>query len=408
MTRKKLAIVGGGVSVANLCDGLAATPGLPPLEICLVARNFERLRIIATHCRTRVKRLRSDWQLRAFESLAECVDSADIVILLIRVGGLAARARDEEFPARFGLQGDEGLGPGGMANALRTFPVLAEVAETIHNCAPECTVLNLIAPLGITTRQLLEAGIDTLGVCELPSVTRSQLLASATEKSRPDCLNYGGLNHLGWFWAASEEGEKALQKAVQAGIADALTFRHFGAVPLRYYYEVFDRPAARRLRLRRRPGRARELQSLSESVLEQFAAAQGGDVELLARRPTPWFDQAVIPIIAAMFGGTPYHGFGNLRNDGLLRELPSQIVVEVAATIRGREVYPIEPGQLPPNVADFLMKMGKAEDLIYECARGREPQLMLLALQNLPMDIPQEQLSDLAQEVFQAGNFQAS
>lgn len=230
--------------------------------------------------------------------------------LLIRVGGLEARARDETFPRRWGLVGDEGLGPGGMANAWRTVPELAKVARTIRAVARRARVLDLMAPLGITTRLLAEQGLDAIGLCELPLATLEQWLGRVGVAADEPTWRYGGLNHLGWFWDLESNGVDLLRRLAEtpmgvggAAPVDRATLERFGAAPLRYYYDVFDPDTARRHGLARAPGRARELMALSETMIQHYAADPGATFDEEHARPTPWLDRAVAPIASALLGG---------------------------------------------------------------------------------------------------------
>ena len=404
MADARIAIVGGGVYVAGLCELIAERlPG--EVEIELVARRFERLRVIAEHARLRASRISADCRVRAWPSLTEGVKGVDVVVLLPRVGDLAARALDEFFPGRFGVQGDEGLGPGGIANYLRTAPVIAEIARTIRRYAPDAVVLNLTAPLGLTTRQLIEASLDTIGVCELPAATAARLLADGPAATVPPGLHYGGLNHLGWFWPSSPSGEALLTAAAARGVVDAETYHRFQATPLRYYFEVFDAPAAARLGMVRRAGRAQQLMALTERVFCQFAATPGEDVAALGERPTPWFDHALVPILRAVLGGDPYRGFADVANRGLIDGLPAELVIEVPVLIEGDRIEPASVGAPPAPAAAFLAAVAESEVLTYRAVTRRDSGLIEAALAALPLSLPDSRLQELTAATLAAGDY---
>jgi 6-phospho-beta-glucosidase len=373
-----IAVCGGGVYVSRLAALCArALPAGGTLR--LWARRAERLATIAAHAATRVAR---GWRVRAAARLDEALVGADAVVLLVRAGGLEARHHDETFPARFGLAGDEGLGPGGFANGWRTVPLLAGIAEVARRSCPSATVWNLVAPLGITTRLLLDEGLRAVGVCELPLVTREALGGGP--------CSYVGLNHLGWFW-----GLAGLAGA--AGV-DGPTLARFGAAPLRYYYEVFDREAGARLGIVRRPGRARQLAALAEAAVAAHARDAAAEVPELAARPTPWFDRALVPMMAAAFGGASHEGFASVANrGGLVAELPEAAVVEVPARC-GVTVEPRRVAGIPPAVRAFLAGAARAEDLAYRAARARDPRLLRDALAALPLAIDPRALPALVAE----------
>ena len=404
MADAKIVIVGGGVYVARLCEVIAARlPGR--VEIELVARRFDRLCVIAEHTQLRASRINADCRVRARPSLAEGLNGVDVVVLLPRVGNLPARAIDESFPDRFGIQGDEGLGPGGIANYLRTAPVISEIGRSIQMYAPGAVILNMTAPLGLTTRQLIEAGLNAIGVCELPAVTAAKLVGDGPAAALAQGLHYGGLNHLGWFWPISASGEALLAAATDRGVVDAETYRRFQATPLRYYFEVFDPPAAARLGMVRRAGRAQQLMALTERVFRQFAAAPGEDVAELAERPTPWFDHALAPILRAILAGDRYCGFANVANRGLVDGLPAELVVELPVLIEGNEVRPSTVGAPPAPAAAFLSAVAESEVLTYRAVTWRDAELILAALAALPLTLSKSRLRDLAEATLAAGDY---
>jgi 6-phospho-beta-glucosidase len=398
-----IAIVGGGVYAPRLCEALARAVPAPTARLSLSARNRARLQPLAVHAGKRLSGLNPGWTVTAADSLDAALEGASLVILLARVGGFAARAWDEEFPRRYGLVGDEGLGPGGIANAWRTVPELDRIADAALRVAPDARILNLMAPLGITTRLLLDRGLATLGLCELPVITLQRWLERAEAAPGRTRWRYAGLNHLGWFWGLEADGRDLLRlladspELVRDGFPiDGATLAHFHAAPLRYYYQIFDPAARARFGLERPPGRARELAALADTLLDRFAAEPGGEHPEADRRPTPWLDLAVAPVAAAMLGGPPHDTFVNLRNGSLLPELPTDQIVELPATVTEEQVEPVGSGPLPPEVAGFLRRMAEVEALAYGAAVRRDPDRLTEAIAALPLPIGSAEARDLA------------
>ena len=398
-----IAIVGGGVYAPRLCEALARAIPATSARLTLSARDQSRLQVLAAHAGKRVAATKPHWSVSGAPSLDAALEGASLIILLARIGGFAARAWDEEFPRRYGLVGDEGLGPGGIANAWRTVPELDRIAAAIRSVAPDARILNLMAPLGITTRLLLDRGLTAVGLCELPVVTLQHWLARADAAPERTRWRYAGLNHLGWFWDVEADGRDLLRLLADSPelaregfpIASA-TLARFHAAPLRYYYQIFDPEARAQFGLERRPGRARELADLADTLLTRYAAEPGADQPEADRRPTPWLDLAVAPVAAAMLGGAEHESFVNLRNGSLLPELPADQIVELAARFTERAVQPVRPGPLPPEVAGFLRRIAEVEALAYEAARRRDPELLAEAIGALPFPIGSAEARDLA------------
>ena len=400
--RPVITIVGGGVSAPRLCEVLAHTlDHVPELELRLSARRADRLAVLTRHTRARLARLRSRWTVEADTDLAVAAADADLVVLLVRVGGLEARAWDESFPRRFDLTGDEGLGPGGIANAWRTVPELEQIADTLRRVAAGTRVLNLMGPLGITTRLLLDRKLHAYGLCELPDTTLEFWLSRLDHSADQPTWRYGGLNHLGWFWnfhVGRRDALAQLADRLRSGDpypVDRATLDEFQAAPLRYFYQIFRPDLALEQGLVRSSNRARELRELSETLIDQFEREPGSDLPP-GVRPTPWLERAVAPVTAAVLGGVPHHGFVNVINADLLPELPPELVIEVAATFDWNGVSPIKPGPMPPPVARFLAQAGRAESLAYQASVTRDGKLLEASMRSLPLGISAEQSKELA------------
>jgi 6-phospho-beta-glucosidase len=301
--------------------------------------------------------------------------------------------------------GDEGLGLGGVANAWRSVPVMDRLARSIAREAADAVVLNMAAPLGVTTRCLMEADVRTLGLCELPGLTRTRWrrLAPSGESA---AFHYCGLNHLGWFWAANTSGAEVLDAAVRAGEVDEDIFRRFGAAPLHYYATVFDAAAAARSGRTARPGRALELASLSEVILESMTARPGSEIPELARRPTPWFDCVVAPMIDAMAGPGRFADFLNLPNDGAwLTGSPAMAVVEVPVEVEGGRVTRSPQPPPPRPVSEFLLACAQSQDLQYRAAAARDRGMLAQAIEALPMAIPASRMDEIISRIVEGERF---
>ena len=420
----EVAVLGGGVSVATLCDALAGHRGLDrPLRLRLAARRPDRVEVFARHASARIAQGRPAWRVESCASVEEALRGADIIVNLIRVGGSAARDWDERFPVVFGQVGDEGLGLGGVANAWRSVPVIERLAKRIAREAPAAVVLNMAAPLGVTTRCFVEAGVRAFGLCELPGLTRSRWLglpgaadgaaapaaagtAAAAASSAAGALFYCGLNHLGWFWPADAAGEAALEAAVRAGEVDAEVYARFGAAPLHYYATVFDPAAAARLGRAAKPGRAAELRSLSETVFEAMRERPGSDIPDLARRPTPWFERAVAPMIEAVAGGGRFDDFLNLPGEGAwLPGSPATAVVEVPVEVQGGRLTRRPQPPPPAPVADFLLACARSQDLLSRAAAARDRGMLALAIEALPLQVPASRMDEIVERVIEGERF---
>ena len=140
--------------------------------------------------------------VRMTTDLEEAVDGADFIWCAIRVGGLEARLVDEEVPIREGVVGQETTGPGGISFALRSLPVLLEIARVIARRAPCAWFVNFTNPVGLVVEALRPVlGERVIGVCDTPTSLCSRVAQLLDRSPCELWFDYFGLNHLGWLRA---------------------------------------------------------------------------------------------------------------------------------------------------------------------------------------------------------------
>ena len=162
----KVAVIGGGSTYTpELVSGLA---GLPVTELVLHDIDAERRDVVGGLAGRILDRTGFAGDLRLTGDLDAAVDGADFVLIQIRVGGQAARLRDETLPLACGCIGQETTGAGGFAKAMRTVPVVLDIAERVaERAAPGAWIVDFTNPVGIVTRALLDAGHRAVGLCNV-------------------------------------------------------------------------------------------------------------------------------------------------------------------------------------------------------------------------------------------------
>ncbi len=375
----RIAILGGSSAFTPaLADALAARADeLPALEVLLFGRNAASLRAVATFCDRRAAHHGAPHRYLGSTDLPESVEGARVVVNQIRVGGWGGRAHDERFPLRFGLPGDETIGPGGLASAVRSVPAILEIARTCAAVAPRAWFVNLSNPLGILLRALAAVpDLRAFGLCELPEDTLRRALRLIGE--RPDDVEsvYWGLNHQGGFTRVQRAGRDLLPRIHDAieelpddGFfrVEAEVMRAEGMLPLPYMRLYFHTEREVRLARERSRSRGDELEELSRELLGYYAKPDSLELPpALARRSMPWIADTVVPAVVALLGGRASRPYVSEANAGHLPDLADDVVVEKAALVTAEGPRPVDAGgdrmrEAPPS-PDFLAFLAKLAD----------------------------------------------
>ncbi|WP_190187998.1 family 4 glycosyl hydrolase [Streptomyces minutiscleroticus] len=408
----RLVVVGGGSTYTpELVDGFARLRDtLPVDELVLVDPAADRLELVGGLARRILARQGHPGRVVTTADLDAGADGADAVLLQLRVGGQAARHQDETWPLECGCVGQETTGAGGLAKALRTVPVVLDIAERVRRAAPDAWIIDFTNPVGIVTRALLRAGHRAVGLCNV-AIGLQRRFAGLLGVAPADVhLDHVGLNHLTWETAVrlgGPEGEDVLPRLL-AEHGDAVAadlrlpralFDRLGAVPsyyLRYYY-AHDEVVREQ---RTRPSRASEVAALEAELLELYAdPALDEKPGLLAGRGGAYYSEAAVDLAAALLGGggSPYQVV-NTRNDGTLPFLPDDAVVEVQAAVGRRGVAPLPVPALDPLFAGLTAAVSAYEDLALDAAlRGGRDRVLraLLAHPLVGQYAYAERLADL-------------
>ncbi|MBH5134677.1 6-phospho-beta-glucosidase [Streptomyces sp. NA03103] len=378
----KLTVVGGGSTYTpELIDGFARLRDtLPVEELVLVDPAADRLELVGGLARRIFAKQGHAGRVVTTSDLDAAVDGADAVLLQLRVGGQAARQQDETWPLECGCVGQETTGAGGLAKALRTVPVVLDIAERVRRANPDAWIIDFTNPVGIVTRALLQAGHRAVGLCNV-AIGLQRKFAGLLGVTPADVhLDHVGLNHLTWETAVrlgGPEGEDVLPRLLaEHGDTVAADLRlprplldRLGVVPsyyLRYYYahdEVVDE-------LRTKPSRAAEVAEMERQLLQMYGdPALDEKPELLAKRGGAYYSEAAVDLAAALLGGagSPYQVV-NTYNRGTLPFLPDDAVIEVPAAVGGKGASPLPVTDVDPLYAGLMANVTAYEDLALDAA----------------------------------------
>jgi 6-phospho-beta-glucosidase len=305
------------------------------------------------------------------------------VLLQLRVGGQAARHRDETWPLECGCVGQETTGAGGFAKALRTVPLVLDIAERARKLAePGAWIIDFTNPVGIVTRALLDAGHRALGLCNVAIGFQrhfAELLDIAPEKV---ALDHVGLNHLTWERAALVDGVDRLPALLEAhgediaghtGLPLELSKR-IGAVPSSYlrYYWAHDLVVKE---ITGRQTRAQAVAEIERQLLEMYADPKlDTKPELLTHRGGAFYSEAAVALLASLVTDAGDRQVVNMRNHGTLPFLADEAVIEVSAIIGADGAQPVQVAPVAPLMSGLIAHVSAYEELAVDAALrgGRE------------------------------------
>ncbi|MET9883682.1 6-phospho-beta-glucosidase [Streptomyces sp. NPDC006430] len=380
----KLAVVGGGSTYTpELIDGFARLRDTLPIdELVLIDPATERLELIGALARRIFAKQGHPARVTTTADLDAGVEGADAVLVQLRIGGQAARLRDETWPLECGCVGQETTGAGGLAKALRTVPVVLDIAERVRRANPDAWIIDFTNPVGIVTRALLRAGHKVVGLCNVAIGFQRRFSALLGLTPADIHLDHVGLNHLTWELGVRKGGpggENLLPRLLAEhgeAIAGDLhlpraVLDRLGVVPsyyLRYFY-AHDEVVRE---LGRKPSRAAEVAAMEQELLALYADPTLDEKpELLARRGGAFYSEAAVDLAAALLGDG---GSGsavqvvNTLNNGTLPFLPDDAVIEVQARVDRSGAVPLAVPRLDPLYAGLVAHVTAYEDLALDAA----------------------------------------
>ena len=375
----KLAVVGGGSTYTpELVDGLARMQdALPVDELVLVDPAEDRLALVGGLGRRILQRYGHPGRLTTTTDLDAGVAGADAVLLQLRVGGQDARNQDETWPLECGCVGQETTGAGGLAKALRTVPVVLDIASRVEKASPDAWIVDFTNPVGIVTRALLQAGHRAVGLCNVAIGFQRRFAAMLDLEPERVRLDHVGLNHLTWERRVLVDGRDRLPELLGRHVEEiaddielpARLLRQLGVVPsyyLRYFY-AHDEVVRE---LRSSPSRAARVAEIERELLQLYGDERlDTKPELLTQRGGAFYSEAAVALCAALLGRSETDvQVVNVRNGHTLPFLPADAVVEVPARVGGGAVTPLPVEPLAPLFAGLVSAVTAYEHLALEAA----------------------------------------
>ncbi|MFL5960302.1 MAG: 6-phospho-beta-glucosidase [Gaiellaceae bacterium] len=376
----KVAVIGGGSTYTpELVSGLTR---LEVDELVLEDIDPERRDVVGGMARRMLARQGFDGRLEMTSDLDAAVEGADFVLIQIRVGGQEARLRDETSPLPCGCIGQETTGAGGFAKAMRTVPVVLEIAERVRAlAAPGAWIVDFTNPVGIVTRALLDGGHRAVGLCNVAIGFQRRFAEWLGVEPARVVVDQVGLNHLTWVRRVLLDGDDVLPSLLTEH-ADELAeeielprrlLDELGAVPSYYLRYFYAHDAVLREQLAGEP-RAAVVQEIERELLDLYRdPAVDAPPDILMRRGGAYYSEAALGLIASLTTGDGAVHEVDVRNAGTLAGLADDDVVEVPARVGRDGPEPLPQPPLAPELLGLTQHVAAYERLTVRAALSRDP-----------------------------------
>ncbi|NRT71917.1 6-phospho-beta-glucosidase [Clostridium beijerinckii] len=364
MSELKIVIIGGGSSYTpEIIEGfIKRKDELPVKEIVLVdiEEGKEKLNVVGALAKRMCEKANLNIRISLTLDRREALQNADFVVTQFRVGGLDARARDERFPLKYNVLGQETVGPGGFAKALRTIPVILDISRDIKELCPNAWLINFTNPSGIITEAVLKyTNIKCIGLCNVPIHMKMDVVSMLDVNSKDVFIEYVGLNHLVWGRNVWYKGINVTDRVIEKlkdgaeltmkNISDLKWPKKFldalGMIPCPYhrYYYMTDRLLKEEKDAAKTIGtRAEQVKKIEASLFEKYK-----DKNLdfkppeLEKRGGAYYSDAAVSLISSIYNDKKDIHTINVRNNGTIKGIPDDSVVEVNCLVDKRGATPL-------------------------------------------------------------------
>lgn len=416
----KITVVGGGSTYSpELLHGLAERAAALDLrEVVLTDLDAARLQVVGGFAERMVKKLAPQVRVHTSADLDDALEDADFVVVQVRVGGQAARLEDERLGLRHGIIGQETTGVGGMCKALRTIPVLLDIAQRTQRLAPRATLINFTNPVSVVTQALLVHApkVRTVGLCNIPLSQRMEIAAHLGVSAEHVVLDSVGLNHLSFIRGVTVKGQDVLPRLIEE-VATLLKGGHrpknipdldfppelltaLGMIPSDYLRYFFMAPETIAEQASQEELRAQEVMKIEEELLDYYKEpTNDARPEALTKRGGAFYSHAALEIIEAVHGDTPQRLIVNVRNAQTVPELPPEACIEVPCLVGRDQITPLPQAALPPEIRGLIQHVKAYEELTVQAALSGLRRDVYLAVLTHPLTQGAAQASRITDDI---------
>ena len=410
----KVTVIGAGSTYTpELVSGLwNERERLTVDELWLMDVDGPRLEIVGGMVRRMLARQGADVPVTLTTDRTAAIEGADAVLIQLRVGGQSARLQDELFPLACGCVGQETTGAGGLAKALRTVPVVLDIArEARQRANPGAWIVDFTNPVGINTRALLDDGHRAIGLCNFAiGVQRWIAREHGVEPHRVE-VDPVGLNHLSWVRHIRVDGVDVLPGMIadrsdelgrRGGVPGEL-IRDLGVLPSYYlkYYYAHDATVAEMVA---GTPRATVVADVERELLALYAdPTVDTKPPQLEARGGAFYSEAATALLASLVAGTGDNHVVNVRNNGLIPGLADDDVVETLCRVDASGATPLPQEPVAPELLGLIQHVSAYERLAARAAVTGDRQLVRKALLAHPLVGQWDLVTALEKGIFETG-----
>jgi 6-phospho-beta-glucosidase len=379
-----------------------------------------RLEIVGSFAQRIVENAGAPFTVVLSTNQQQAVEGTSYVITQLRVGMMEARRKDEYLGKRHGLIGQETTGVGGMAKALRTIPVVLNIARDIEEYAPGALLANFTNPSGLVTEALARYApqVKAIGVCNVPITTQMAIIEELESlyerKIDPQSaqLDTLGLNHLSWHRGFILDGEDVWPQLLQAYLQrlenepdpewSPRLIESLGMMPnyyLGYFYQTAKKLAAQE---KWPPSRAEQVIEIEEGLLKQYA-----DPDLkepppdLMKRGGAYYSTLATQILTAHFNDLGETHVINTPHRGAVPGWPVDWVLEMPCKVDARGIHPLPAEPLPPVCFGLIAAVKSYELLTVEAAVHGDREAAYQALLAHPLGPAADKIEEVLEDMLQ-------
>lgn len=347
--------------------------------------------------------------------LRRATSGADFVFSAMRIGGTCGRVTDERVALTRGVLGQETVGVGGYAYALRTIGPALDLAGALHEANPHAWIINFTNPAGIITQAMRTLHPRSVGICDTPIGLVRKICAILEIDENEAFYDYVGLNHLGWLRTLEVNGQDLLPDFIasddlsrleEARIIGEDWVRCLGTVPneyLFYYYRARESLAAvmggetRGEFLHRQqadfytraaadPHRAGQLWTRAHNEREETYMAEARSGEERAEEDMGGgYENVALDLMTALATDRPARMILGVPNNGMIPTLDSDAIIEVPTRVDASGLHPRIPGPLDGSELGLVTTVKACEELIIDAALTGDKTLAWKAFATHPL-----------------------